>query len=47
MADRLWLITHGRRFESGTPRELIAGGAMERLFDGREVTFDKQLLDYR
>ena len=47
MADRLWLITHDRCFESGTPQQLIADGAMNRLFADRDVSFDSSLLDYR
>ena len=46
LADELWLITTDRQILTGSPGELVAGGAMDRLFSGRDIHFNPQILDY-
>ncbi len=46
LADELWLITTDRQVLTGTTRELVAAGAMNRLFENRDIHFNDQILDY-
>ena len=46
LADELWLITTDRQVLTGSPKELVADGAMERLFTNRSIHFNPQILDY-
>jgi iron complex transport system ATP-binding protein len=56
LASRLWVIIDScgngdsgcasRRLVDGTPSELIRQGALLRLFPGRKVAFNPQLLDF-
>lgn len=46
LADELWLITTDRQILTGSPKELVADGAMDRLFTGRDIHFNPQILDY-
>ena len=45
-ADELWLITHDREVLTGTARELVEQGAMERLFPSPNIRFNPTILDY-
>lgn len=46
LADELWLITTDRQVLTGTTQELVAEGAMNRLFMNRSIHFNPQILDY-
>ena len=46
LADELWLITTDRQVITGGTRDLVEGGAMDRLFSNREIHFNPQILDY-
>ncbi len=46
LADELWLITTDRQVLTGPSRELVASGAMDRLFLNRDIHFNPQILDY-
>ena len=46
LADELWLITTDRQVITGTTTDLLASGAMDRLFTNRSIHFNPQLLDY-
>ena len=46
LADELWLITTDRQVVTGTTPELVASGAMNRLFTNRSIHFNNQILDY-
>ena len=46
LADELWLITTDRQVLTGTPHDLIAGGAMDHLFNNRSIHFNPNILDY-
>ena len=46
LADELWLITTDRQVITGKTPELVASGAMDRLFDNRSIHFNNQILDY-
>ena len=46
LADELWLITTERQVLTGTTKELLADGAMDRLFNNREIHFNPNILDY-
>ena len=46
LADELWLITTDRQVLTGTTRQLVDEGAMNRLFENREIHFNPQILDY-
>jgi len=46
LADELWLITTDRQVLTGTTSQLVADGAMDRLFTGRDIHFNPQILDY-
>ena len=46
LADELWLITTDRQVITGTTRQLVADGAMNRLFHGRDIHFNPDILDY-
>jgi iron complex transport system ATP-binding protein len=46
LADELWLITTDRQVLTGTPKKLIADGAMDHLFTNRSIHFNPQILDY-
>ena len=46
LADELWLITTDRQVVTGTTPELVASGAMNRLFMNRSIHFNPQILDY-
>ena len=46
LADELWLITTDRHVITGSTDELVASGAMDRLFDNRSIHFNNQILDY-
>ena len=46
LADELWLITTDRQVLTGTPHDLVADGAMNRLFENREIHFNPDILDY-
>ena len=45
MVGRLWTIADGR-FLSLTPREIIGTGTINRLYPGRDVTFDPEAGDF-
>lgn len=47
LADSLWLITAERNVVQGTPQELIASGAMNTLFDNKNIEFNPSILDYQ
>lgn len=46
LADELWLITTDREVLTGTTQQLLADGAMDRLFLNREIHFNPTILDY-
>ena len=46
LADELWLITTDREVLTGTTEQLLADGAMDRLFVNREIHFNPTILDY-
>ncbi len=46
LADELWLITTDRQVLTGTTRQLVADGAMNRLFTNKSIHFNNQILDY-
>ena len=46
LADELWLITTDRQVLTGTTRQLVADGAMNRLFTNRDIHFNPNILDY-
>ena len=46
LADELWLITTDRQVLTGTPQQLVADGAMNRLFVNCDIHFNPQILDY-
>ena len=46
LADGLWLITTDREVLTGTTQQLLADGAMDRLFVNREIHFNPTILDY-
>ena len=46
LADELWLITTDRQVITGSTSELVASGAMDRLFNNRSIHFNNQILDY-
>lgn len=46
LADELWLITTDRQVLTGTTRQLVADGAMDRLFANRDIHFNPGILDY-
>ena len=46
LADELWLITTDRQVITGTPADLVAAGAMDRIFTGRDIHFNPTILDY-
>jgi len=46
LADELWLITTDRQVLTGNTRQLVAQGAMDRLFTNRTIHFNPQILDY-
>ena len=46
LADELWLITTDRKVITGTTSDLVATGAMDRLFVNRDIHFNPKLLDF-
>lgn len=46
LADELWLITTDRQVLTGTTQDLLADGAMNRLFKNRDIHFNPAILDY-
>ena len=46
LADELWLITTDRQVLTGTTQELVAQGAMDSLFENRDIHFNPTILDY-
>lgn len=46
MADRLFMLTPGRQFMEGTPGELTASGAINRLFTTPGITYDPVQHDF-
>ena len=46
LADELWLITTDRQVITGKTSDLVASGAMDRLFVNRDIRFNPQILDY-
>ena len=46
LADELWLITTDRQVITGTSQQLVADGAMNRLFENRDIHFNPAILDY-
>lgn len=46
LADELWLITTDRQVLTGTTKQLVADGAMNRLFTNRDIHFKPSILDY-
>ena len=46
LADELWLITTDRQVITGTTTDLLASGAMDRLFTNRSIHFNPKILDY-
>ena len=46
LADELWLITTDRQVLTGSTPDLVASGAMDRLFNNSDIHFNSQILDY-
>lgn len=46
LADELWLITTDRQVLTGPPKQLVDDGAMNRLFENRDIHFNPNILDY-
>lgn len=46
LADELWLITTDRQVITGDTQQLVTAGAMDRLFNNREIHFNANILDY-
>ena len=46
LADELWLITTDRQVLTGNTKALVETGAMNRLFENRDIHFNPQILDY-
>jgi iron complex transport system ATP-binding protein len=46
LADELWLITTDRQVLTGITQDLVDSGAMDRLFNNRDIHFNTQILDY-
>ena len=46
LADELWLITTDRQVITGSTQQLVADGAMNRLFENRDIHFNPGILDY-
>ena len=46
LADELWLITTDRQVITGTTAQLVADGAMNCLFENRDIHFNPDILDY-
>ena len=46
LADELWLITTDRQVLTGTTRQLVTDGAMDRLFANRDIRFNSTILHY-
>ena len=46
LADELWLITTDRQVITGNTSQLVADGAMDRLFTNRSIHFNPTILDY-
>ena len=46
LADELWLITTDRQVLTGTTTELLAAGAMDRIFNNPSIHFNPNILDY-
>ncbi|MBR4829632.1 MAG: ABC transporter ATP-binding protein [Muribaculaceae bacterium] len=46
LADELWLITTDRKVITGTTSDLVATGAMDRLFVNRDIHFNPKILDF-
>ena len=46
LADELWLITTDRQVLTGTTQKLVADGAMDSLFNNRDIHFNPNILDY-
>lgn len=46
LADELWLITTDRQVLTGDTDTLVKAGAMNRLFENRDIHFNDQILDY-
>lgn len=46
LADELWLITTDRQVVTGTTKQLVADGAMDCLFENRDIHFNPSILDY-
>ncbi len=46
LADELWLITTDRQVITGTTKQLVADGAMDCLFENRDIHFNPSILDY-
>ncbi|MBO4871010.1 MAG: ABC transporter ATP-binding protein [Muribaculaceae bacterium] len=47
MADDLWLITRDREVVAGPTQDIIASGAMQRIFTSDNVEFNPDILDYQ
>lgn len=47
MADALWLITRDGEVLDGPTKEIVASGAMQRLFSSENVEFNPEILDYQ
>ena len=46
LADELWLITTEREVVTGTTDQLVADGAMNRIFTNQSIHFNPNILDY-
>lgn len=46
LADELWLITTEREVITGTTDQLVADGAMNRIFTNQSIHFNPNILDY-
>lgn len=46
LADELWLITTDRQVITGSTQQLVADGAMNRLFENCDIHFNPNILDY-
>ena len=43
-ADMLWLMSHEKRLEIGTPKELAANGALSQFIERPGIRFDRESL---
>jgi iron complex transport system ATP-binding protein len=46
LANRLWLLRSDHKMVQGVTEDLVLGGQLDRLFDGRQVQFDSMVGDF-